>query len=121
MNGDSAGSLCKTNCCGLYHAWSGSAPSVAQQRDFIKVHTEHGHVIHPKRRLTPQFSGRALPCEARREPIMKWRARAVAAPTYHGPLQLLVRRHGVGAQHVRRTHETLRVASELQARRESRT
>jgi hypothetical protein len=27
---------------------------------------------------------------------MKWRARAVAAPTYHGPLQLLVRRlaHG---------------------------
>src|SRR5688572_1290434 len=43
-------------------------------------------------RLTPQFSGRALPFEARRERIMKWRARAVAAPTYHGPLQLLVRR-----------------------------
>ena len=29
-------------------------------------------------RLTPQFSGRALPREARRERIMKWRARAVA-------------------------------------------
>jgi len=44
-------------------------------------------------RLTPQFSGRALPCEARRERIMKWRARAVAATPYHGPLQLLVMRH----------------------------
>src|SRR5688572_22665764 len=45
-----------------------------------------------QRRLTPQFSGRTLPCEARHERIMKWRARAVAAPTCHGPLQLLVRR-----------------------------
>jgi hypothetical protein len=40
-------------------------------------------------RLTPQFSGRALPCEARRERIMKWRARGVAAMPCHGPLQLL--------------------------------
>src|SRR6185503_3401489 len=44
-------------------------------------------------RITPQFSGGALPCEARRERIMKWRARAVAATTCHGPLQLLVMRH----------------------------
>jgi hypothetical protein len=43
-------------------------------------------------RLTPQFSGRALKCDARRERIMKWRARAVAAPSCHGPLQLLVSR-----------------------------
>jgi hypothetical protein len=41
-------------------------------------------------RITPQFSGRALPCEARRERIMKWRARAVAATTWHGPLQLII-------------------------------
>ena len=46
-------------------------------------------------RLTPQFSGRTLPCEARRERIMKWRARAVAATPYHGPLQLLVMRRPV--------------------------
>jgi hypothetical protein len=46
------------------------------------------------RRITPQFSGRALPCEARCERIMKWRARAVAATPCHGPLQLLVRRGG---------------------------
>jgi len=43
-------------------------------------------------RLTPQFSGRALPHEARRERIMKWSARVVAATPYHGPPQLLVRR-----------------------------
>jgi hypothetical protein len=43
-------------------------------------------------RITPQFSGRALPYDARRERRMKWRARAVAAPTGHGPLQLLVSR-----------------------------
>jgi hypothetical protein len=43
-------------------------------------------------RITPQFSGRTLPYEARRERIMKWRARAVAATTCHGPLQLLVSR-----------------------------
>src|SRR5262245_27049069 len=42
-------------------------------------------------RLTPQFSGRALPYQARRERGMQWRARAVAAPTCHGPLQLRVR------------------------------
>jgi hypothetical protein len=48
-----------------------------------------------QRRITPQFSGRATPCDARRERIMQWRARAVAATTCHGPLQLLVRRwHG---------------------------
>jgi hypothetical protein len=44
------------------------------------------------RSLMPQFSGRALPCEARRERIMKWRARAVAATPCHGPLQLPVMR-----------------------------
>jgi hypothetical protein len=60
MNGDSAGSLRKTNCCGLHHAGSGSAPSVTQQRDFVEVDAEHGHVIHPKRRLTFRIS-RALP------------------------------------------------------------
>jgi hypothetical protein len=43
-------------------------------------------------RLTPQFSGRALAFAARRERTMKWRARAVAAMPYHGPLQLLVMR-----------------------------
>jgi hypothetical protein len=42
---------------------------------------------------TWQFSGRALPCEARRERRMKWRARDVAATPCHGPLQLLVMRH----------------------------
>jgi hypothetical protein len=46
----------------------------------------------PAIRLTPQFSGRALPCDARCERIMKWRARGVAAIPYDGPLQLLVRR-----------------------------
>jgi hypothetical protein len=39
-------------------------------------------------RLTPQFSGRALRPAERRERIMKWRARAVAATPCHGPLQL---------------------------------
>jgi hypothetical protein len=52
-------------------------------------------------RLTPQFSGRMLPSEARRERIMKWRARGVAAMPFDGPLQLLVRRHADEA-HVRR-------------------
>src|SRR5262245_15769264 len=58
-------------------------------------------VAHRRCRLTPQFSGRALPREARHERIMKWSARAVAATPCHGPLQLLVRRlaqhaHSVG-------------------------
>jgi hypothetical protein len=44
------------------------------------------------RHITPQFSGRALPVEARRACIMKWSTRGVAATTYHGPLQLLVMR-----------------------------
>ena len=42
--------------------------------------------------LTPQLSGRALPCPARRKRIMKWRTCGAHAMTYHGPLQLLVRR-----------------------------
>jgi hypothetical protein len=42
------------------------------------------------RRLTPQFSGRVLSPEARRERTMKWSARGVAAMPYDGPLQLLV-------------------------------
>src|SRR5262245_6819058 len=46
-------------------------------------------------RLTPQFSGRAIKFPARRERIVKWRARAVAATPCHGPLQLLVRRHAM--------------------------
>jgi hypothetical protein len=41
-------------------------------------------------RLTSQFSGRALRREARRVCIMKRRTCAALAPTYHGPLQLLV-------------------------------
>jgi hypothetical protein len=41
---------------------------------------------------TPQFSGRALTFDARRQRIMQWRARGVAAVPRHGPLQLLVRR-----------------------------
>jgi len=44
-------------------------------------------------RLTPQFSGGALPCEARHARIMKWSARADAAMPLDRPLQLLVRRH----------------------------
>jgi hypothetical protein len=44
------------------------------------------------RRITPQFSGRALPFEARRACIMKWSTRGVAAMPYDGPLQLLVSR-----------------------------
>lgn len=48
-------------------------------------------------RLTPQFSGRALPLEARHGRIVKWGARAAAAAPCHGPLQLLVR-------HLRRAH-----------------
>src|SRR5688572_19487828 len=43
-------------------------------------------------RLTPQFSGPTLSCDARRERIMKWRARAAHVLGHHGPLQLLVRR-----------------------------
>jgi len=62
-------------------------------------------------RLTPQFSGRALPCDARRERIMKWRARAVATTPFHGPLQLLVRRQPA------RLHALL-LRFELLARRE---
>src|SRR5262245_52516321 len=54
-----------------------------------------------KGRLTPQFSGRARPGEARRERILKWRARNLAATPYHGmrdtltcPLhELVIRRH----------------------------
>jgi hypothetical protein len=42
-------------------------------------------------RIASQFSGGALPCEARRE-RMKWSARDVAATPFDGPLQLLVRR-----------------------------
>jgi hypothetical protein len=45
------------------------------------------------RRITPQFSGGALPCEARRTCIMKWRTCDAPATPYHRPLQLLVRRH----------------------------
>lgn len=47
----------------------------------------------PFRHLTSQFSGRTLPCEARRERIMKWSARGVATLPCHGPLQLLVMWH----------------------------
>jgi hypothetical protein len=46
-------------------------------------------------RLTPQLSGGALRCEARRERI-KWRARGAPAIGYDGPLQLLVRCHRGG-------------------------
>jgi hypothetical protein len=42
------------------------------------------------RRLTSQFSGRALPCDARRTCIMKWRTCGAPAPACHGPLQLLL-------------------------------
>jgi hypothetical protein len=45
------------------------------------------------RRLTPQFSGRALRYPARRVCTMKCRTCAAPTPTYHGPLQLLVMRH----------------------------
>src|SRR5688572_1992799 len=47
---------------------------------------------HRPSRITPQFSGRTPPCEARSKRIMKWRACCAPAPTYHGPLELLVRR-----------------------------
>src|SRR6187431_965231 len=59
-----------------------------------------------QRRITPQFSGRALPCEARRERIMKWRARAVAATPYHGPLQLLVMRWHHASSRPRNVHSS---------------
>jgi len=52
--------------------------------------TEQSHAMRFMSRLTPQFSGRALPCEARRTCIMKWRTCSAPAPTCHGPLQLLV-------------------------------
>jgi hypothetical protein len=53
-------------------------------------------------RLTPQFGGRALPRDARRERIMKWRARAVAATTCHDPLlAILVSRRRALEQIVR--------------------
>src|SRR5690606_21835057 len=45
----------------------------------------------PIRGITLQFSGGVMPRDARRERIMKWRARGVAARRYHRPLQLLVR------------------------------
>ena len=45
-------------------------------------------------RLTPQLSGGALRCPARRMCIMKWRTCGAHATTYHRPLQLLVRRLG---------------------------
>jgi hypothetical protein len=49
--------------------------------------------VRPGKSLEPQFSGRTLPCEARRERTMQWSARGVAAMPFHRPLQLLVRRH----------------------------
>ena len=52
--------------------------------------------------ITPQFSGGALLCEARRERKMKWSARGVAAMPLDGPLQLLVRRrHSEGPRRSR--------------------
>ena len=68
------------------------------------------------RRMTPQFSGRALPCDARRERIMKWRARAVAAPPCNGPLQLLVRRLAQRSYSPRRIRETRNDNKRPQAR-----
>jgi hypothetical protein len=61
------------------HALS-SAVMMKAQRDVLRM------------RIAPQFSGRALPCDARRERIMKWSARGVAALPNDGPLQLFVRR-----------------------------
>ena len=43
--------------------------------------------------ITPQFSGRAPRYPARSKRIMKWRACCAHVSGYHGPLQLLVRRH----------------------------
>jgi hypothetical protein len=43
-------------------------------------------------RITPQFSGGALPCDAWHARIVKWNARADAVTPYHRPLQLLVMR-----------------------------
>jgi len=62
--------------------------------DDLKVHGAVSESMAPRSssRITPQFSGRTLPFDARRERIMKWSARDDAAMPYHGPLQLLVRR-----------------------------
>ena len=72
------------------------------ERGMIPQASRHGKSAIKKRRShsylrlalssTPQFSGRALPWEARHERIMKLSARAVAATPCHGPLQLLVSR-----------------------------
>ncbi len=69
--------------------WICCAPTLNKRRqDGTGTYEDAPHFV--ERRLTPQFSGRALLCEARRERIIKWRARAVAATPCHGPLQLLV-------------------------------
>jgi hypothetical protein len=44
----------------------------------------------PESRWT--FSGGALPCEARRDRIMKWHACGAPATPYHRPLQPIVMR-----------------------------
>jgi len=70
--------------CGYVYRTDSSAVSLGL---WTNTHTS-------TRRITPQFSGRVTPCEARRERILKWRARAVAATPC--PLQLLVRRRQAG-------------------------
>ena len=49
------------------------------------------HMSAPREQV--QFSGRALPCDARRERTMRYSAGGVLALPYHGPLHLLVMRH----------------------------
>jgi hypothetical protein len=49
--------------------------------------------LESNRRITPQFSGRAPSCPARRVCKMKWRTCAAHATPDHGPLQLHVMRH----------------------------
>src|SRR5436190_7614912 len=55
-------------------------------------HHAHGVAGVSTSRITPQFSGRTLRCPPRSKRIMKWRACCAHVSTYHGPLQLLVRR-----------------------------
>src|SRR5207237_10891867 len=71
--------------CTLFNSSSNSSTSPSNATLTTEIYTLSLHDALPilqkrlHRRLTPQFSGRELPRAARRERIMKWSARGVAA------------------------------------------
>ena len=60
---------------------------IAAHVSFASNGDVHRDAIRDPRCITPRFSGGAMPCAARRERIMKWSARVVAAMSFDRPLQ----------------------------------